>query len=105
LWSCKSEKDIHSYVIGLLDGSGVSITLSNNADVCSSEAVATLLRKQPGFTRFRVMSVCCTRYFDIRKARKVLGYEPIVDLAEGVTRACKVRPFQPTNIVSRSLIL
>jgi nucleoside-diphosphate-sugar epimerase len=36
------------------------------------------------------MTVCCTRYFDIRKAKRVLGYEPIVELAEGVTRACKV---------------
>jgi hypothetical protein len=35
----------------------------------------------------------------------VLGYEPIVDLAEGVTRACKVRGLQPTNIVSRSQIV
>jgi len=36
------------------------------------------------------MTVSCARYFDIRKARRVLGYDPIVDLSDGVTRACKV---------------
>lgn len=56
-----------------------------------------LRRKEPGFTRFRVMSVCCTRYFDIRKAKAVLKYEPIVNLNEGVTRACKVTAIQSVD--------
>jgi len=49
-----------------------------------------VLRKEPGFTRFRVSTVCCVRYFDIRKARRILGYEPVVDICEGIQRACKV---------------
>jgi len=74
----------------------------------SSELVAMLVGKEPGFTRFRVMTVCCTRYFDIGKAKAVLGYEPIVDLNEGVTRACKVRPIQsldfgPAHMVTLGL--
>jgi len=77
--------------LGYWAGLGSAAALCHVTDNISSEIAAILLRKQAGFTRFRVMTVCCTRYFDIRKAKRVLGYEPIVDLAEGVTRACKVQ--------------
>jgi len=74
----------------------------NPDDLGSSELAAMLVGKEPGFTRFRVMTVCCTRYFDIRKAKSVLGYEPIVDLNEGMARAGKVRPVQSLDFSTRS---
>jgi sterol-4alpha-carboxylate 3-dehydrogenase (decarboxylating) len=64
---------------------------------CRSELAAGLLRKEPGFTRFRVMTVSCARYFDIRKARRVLGYDPIVDLNEGVTRYIPYHDYKVLN--------
>jgi hypothetical protein len=70
-----------------------------------SELAAKVLRKEPGFTRFRVMTVSCTRYFDIRKAKRILGYEPIVGISEGVLRACKVRntfPKQSTMLIVKA---
>ena len=76
--------------LGYWLGLGSARPLPRKRLTCRSEIAATLLGKEPGFTRFRVMTVCCTRYFDIRKAKRVLGYEPIVGLSEGVTRACKV---------------
>jgi nucleoside-diphosphate-sugar epimerase len=81
-------ENLHSHVIGVLVGS--SVINCYDGLTCRSEFAATLLRKEPGFTRFRVMTVTCARYFDIRKARRVLGYEPIVELSEGVRRSCKV---------------
>ncbi|KAG0067446.1 erg26, C-3 sterol dehydrogenase [Linnemannia elongata] len=39
-----------------------------------------------GFTRVRVRYVSCNRYFNINKARKLLGYEPVVNYKEGVKR-------------------
>lgn len=43
-----------------------------------------LIGKEPAFTRFRVMFSCATRWHNIEKARRVLGYEPEVGLEEGM---------------------
>ena len=40
----------------------------------------------PTLTRFRVQVINGNRYFDISKAKKRLGYEPIVTLTEGMRR-------------------
>jgi sterol-4alpha-carboxylate 3-dehydrogenase (decarboxylating) len=40
----------------------------------------------PSFTRFRVVIINGNRYFNIAKAKKLLGYSPIVDWNEAVTR-------------------
>jgi sterol-4alpha-carboxylate 3-dehydrogenase (decarboxylating) len=40
----------------------------------------------PTLTRFRVQVINGNRYFDISKAKKFLGYEPIVSLNEGLNR-------------------
>jgi sterol-4alpha-carboxylate 3-dehydrogenase (decarboxylating) len=40
----------------------------------------------PTLTRFRVQVINGNRYFDISKAKKRLGYEPIVSLTEGMHR-------------------
>ncbi|QRW24583.1 3-beta hydroxysteroid dehydrogenase/isomerase family protein [Rhizoctonia solani] len=39
---------------------------------------------EAGFTRFRVTFACASRWYNIEKARRVLGYEPQVGLEEGV---------------------
>ncbi|KAJ7288396.1 C-3 sterol dehydrogenase [Mycena rebaudengoi] len=43
-------------------------------------------RKDPTFTRFKVSYSCATRWHNIEKARRVLGYEPQVGVEEGVVR-------------------
>ncbi|KDQ62382.1 hypothetical protein JAAARDRAFT_30285 [Jaapia argillacea MUCL 33604] len=45
-----------------------------------------LVGKEPAFTRFRVMFSCVNRWYNVEKARRVLGYEPQVGLEEGVKR-------------------
>ncbi|CAG8461493.1 4303_t:CDS:10 [Diversispora eburnea] len=47
-----------------------------------SEFACYFSGKKSGFTRFRVKLTTNNRYFDITKARRLLGYEPIVDLEE-----------------------
>ncbi|OAX35906.1 3-beta hydroxysteroid dehydrogenase/isomerase [Rhizopogon vinicolor AM-OR11-026] len=51
-----------------------------------AECWASLIGKEAGFTRYRVGYSCATRYHNIEKARRVLGYEPEVGLEEGVRR-------------------
>ena len=49
-----------------------------------SEIAATLSGKRATFTRLRVTYFCLTRYYNIAKAKRVLGYEPLWTLQEGV---------------------
>ncbi|WWD21467.1 hypothetical protein CI109_105953 [Kwoniella shandongensis] len=42
--------------------------------------------KEPGFTRFRVSQATQQRFYDIEKARRLLGYEPVVGLDDGMNR-------------------
>lgn len=51
-----------------------------------SEWFGYLRGREATFTRFRVTFSCATRWHDIEKARRVLGYEPEVGLEEGVKR-------------------
>jgi sterol-4alpha-carboxylate 3-dehydrogenase (decarboxylating) len=51
-----------------------------------AEWVGWLIGKEPTFTRFKVAYSCATRWHNIEKARRVLGYEPEVGLGEGVRR-------------------
>lgn len=50
----------------------------------ASELVGWLLGKEPGLTRQKVKLSTCQRYFDIRKAKTMLGYQPLVSLHQGV---------------------
>ncbi|KII88242.1 hypothetical protein PLICRDRAFT_91995 [Plicaturopsis crispa FD-325 SS-3] len=45
-----------------------------------------LVGKEPAFTKFRVQFSCATRWHNIEKARRVLGYEPEVGVEEGIRR-------------------
>ncbi|KAK6843275.1 sterol-4-alpha-carboxylate 3-dehydrogenase protein [Apiospora arundinis] len=52
-----------------------------------SEVYFGLVRKPATFNRQRIIYSCMTRYYDITKARRRLGYEPLVSLSVGVQRA------------------
>ncbi|KAI1356503.1 C-3 sterol dehydrogenase/C-4-like protein [Xylaria sp. FL0043] len=54
-----------------------------------SECFSALLRRQPTFTRQRIIFSTMTRYYDITKARRRLGYQPLVSLSDGVKRTVK----------------
>ena len=56
-----------------------------------------LVGKQPAFTLYRVRLVCRHKWHSIEKARRVLGYEPIVDLDEGIKRTVDVRSINPSS--------
>ncbi|KAJ7095924.1 C-3 sterol dehydrogenase [Mycena belliarum] len=43
-----------------------------------------LMGKDPTFTRFKVSFSCARRWYNIEKARRVLGYEPQIGVDEGV---------------------
>lgn len=53
------------------------------------EWVMWCVGRPPKLTRRQVKYSCMTRYYDIGKARKRLGYEPIVGLQEGIERSVK----------------
>jgi len=55
-----------------------------------SEWFGYLRGVDPVFTRFRVTFITATRWYNIEKARRVLGYEPEVGLEEGVKRMVEV---------------
>lgn len=49
-----------------------------------AEMFSKLMGKEAGFTRFRVSQSVQNRYYDIEKSRRLLGYEPIVSLDQGM---------------------
>jgi len=51
-----------------------------------TESWGWLIGKPHPFTRFRVAYSCGTRWHNIEKARRVLGYEPKVGVEEGIKR-------------------
>lgn len=54
-----------------------------------SEVVFAMLRKTPTFNRQRIVYSTMTRYYDITKAKRRLGYKPLVSLSHGVQRTAK----------------
>jgi sterol-4alpha-carboxylate 3-dehydrogenase (decarboxylating) len=52
-----------------------------------SECYFALVRKPPTFNRQRIVYSTMTRYYNIDKAKRRLGYRPLVSLDEGVKRA------------------
>lgn len=53
------------------------------------EGVMGLLGKQPNLTREKVRFSCMTRYYSIEKAKRRLGYRPVVSFEESLRRAVK----------------
>ncbi|KIO27875.1 hypothetical protein M407DRAFT_188207 [Tulasnella calospora MUT 4182] len=54
-----------------------------------AEWFSWFMGREPGFTRYRVAITSSNRWFNIEKARRVLGYEPQVGLEEGIKRGVK----------------
>ncbi|ROT37284.1 3-beta hydroxysteroid dehydrogenase/isomerase [Sodiomyces alkalinus F11] len=54
-----------------------------------SEVFFHILGKPPTFTRQRCTYSCMTRYYNISKAKRVLGYQPIVSLDDGIKRGVR----------------
>ncbi|TIA87667.1 hypothetical protein E3P81_03846 [Wallemia ichthyophaga] len=50
----------------------------------AAEVFAWFSGREAGFTRYRVNYASSYRFFNIEKARRVLGYEPVVGLEEGI---------------------
>ncbi|KAL7276508.1 erg26, C-3 sterol dehydrogenase [Rhizina undulata] len=78
IWALKHH--IPSYTIKMPRELGVAIG-------GAAELFAWLMGREPGFTRFRVKFSCWNRYFDIRKAKELLGYRPLVELHEGLVKS------------------
>ncbi|KAI1382169.1 sterol-4-alpha-carboxylate 3-dehydrogenase [Hypoxylon crocopeplum] len=51
-----------------------------------SEIAFGIIRKTPTFNRQRIVFSTMTRYYDIAKAKRRLGYQPLVSLSDGVKR-------------------
>lgn len=54
-----------------------------------SELFFAAVRKAPTFSRQRIIYSCMTRYYDISKARRRLGYEPLVSLEDAIQKSVK----------------
>lgn len=61
------------------------------AAASASEWVGWLRGTDPTFTKFKVTFSCATRWHNIEKARRILGYEPEVGVDEGIKRMVEVR--------------
>jgi len=55
-----------------------------------AEGWSWLMGKEAGFTRFRVNFATQKRYFNIERSKRLLGYEPIWGIEEGMERTLKV---------------
>ncbi|EFX02520.1 c-3 sterol dehydrogenase c-4 decarboxylase [Grosmannia clavigera kw1407] len=79
VWKYAGNQDSLDKVWVLSRGTGLVLGLA-------SEIVFSILRKPPTFNRQRIVYTCMTRYYDISKAKRLLGYKPIVSLEEGIKR-------------------
>lgn len=52
-----------------------------------AELFSFITRRPVQFTRYRVVYTVCARYYNIEKARRVLGYEPLVGMDEAIDRS------------------
>ncbi|KAJ9121954.1 hypothetical protein QFC24_004537 [Naganishia onofrii] len=63
----------------------VGIVLATLAEVWSK-----ISGKEAGFTRFRVKFATQKRYYNAERARRLLGYEPVVGVEEGLKKTMEV---------------
>lgn len=71
---------------------GIGLLLASGA-----EWWGWLVGKEPAFTRFRVTFSCASRWYNIEKARRLLGYEPQVGMEDGINRMVEVRLVFPSD--------
>jgi sterol-4alpha-carboxylate 3-dehydrogenase (decarboxylating) len=55
-----------------------------------AESWAKISGKEAGFTRFRVTFATQKRFYDVERARRLLGYKPIVGVEEGLKKTVEV---------------
>ena len=56
----------------------------------AAEAFAWLSGRDAGFTRYRVKYASSSRWYNIEKARRILGYEPQVGIEDGIKNTIDV---------------
>lgn len=61
------------------------------------EAIGKITGRTPAMTPTKVKYSIAKRYYNIEKARRMLGYEPIVGLQEGLERSVAVSPACPVS--------
>ncbi|KAI1447966.1 NAD(P)-binding protein [Annulohypoxylon stygium] len=62
-----------------------------------SEVFFGIIRKTPTFNRQRIVFASMTRYYDITKAKRRLGYRPLVSLSDGVKKTVRWTLSQQQN--------
>jgi sterol-4alpha-carboxylate 3-dehydrogenase (decarboxylating) len=75
------------------------------AAATGAEWFGMITGREPAFTRFKVTFSCATRWHNIEKARRVLGYEPDVGIEEGIKRMVEVKLFMNLNRYDTDLCL
>ncbi|MCW5848919.1 MAG: NAD-dependent epimerase/dehydratase family protein [Anaerolineae bacterium] len=60
----------------------------------TQEGLAALTGREPTLTRYTVLLLAQTQTYDITAARRDLGYQPVVPLADGVERTLAALTFQ-----------
>jgi sterol-4alpha-carboxylate 3-dehydrogenase (decarboxylating) len=60
------------------------------AAATAAEWWSWMVGKEPTFTRFKAAYSCASRWYNIEKARRILGYEPEVGIGEGIGRMVNV---------------
>lgn len=66
------------------------------------EKVYALFGKRPRLTRREVRYSCMTRYYSCEKAKRRLGYRPVVSVDEGVRRAAAYALGEAENVKSKA---
>jgi sterol-4alpha-carboxylate 3-dehydrogenase (decarboxylating) len=61
-----------------------SIKLGNSFASFLADVMSLIPGYEPSLTRFRIKIIQSNRYFNISKAKEILGYKPIVPLMEGI---------------------
>ncbi len=72
---------------------GLGLTLAGWA-----ETFSRLTGRESQFTRYKVTYSASSRYYNIEKARRALGYSPIVSVEEGIRRSVDVSTCKETTV-------
>lgn len=66
-----------------------------------AETFSWLTGREPTFTKYKVTYSASARYYNIEKARRALGYQPVVSLEEGIKRSVEWwKSEHPEDVVS-----
>ena len=66
-----------------------------------AETFSSLTGRESQFTKYKVTYSASSRYYNIEKARRALGYSPIISVEEGIRRSVEWwKSEHPEDIVS-----